>query len=368
MMNETLQQKLNAFDDTLEFAYAKTIPADWYTDPEIYRKECDNVFQNNWLLVGHLHQLEEPSSYFTIEIAGKPILVVRKNSGELRAFANVCPHRGAQLTSNSCGKASRLKCPYHGWSFDLDGNLTGVPYFDDVKDFSREEHGLFSLTVETWANFIFIHMGQDRIPLTEYLSPMPERITEQVQEMHFVEVHEYSVECNWKVFVDNALEGYHMPIVHGNGGIGNLVKDFNIEYHKYLNIQHCLLTKKMGINDERVSKSRTSEAQLYWLFPNVLINIFSNFMVTLCILPYGLDRTKVVISQYSKEHPSQLPPEAIADSVYVSERTLKEDGAICQKVQLGLSSGFFNTARLSVKYEGNIYHFHKLLAQALRKN
>src|SRR5271163_2219761 len=159
-MSTPLTDKLRAFDPTLPLSHARTIPSSWYFDPEIYAAECQHVFGGSWLMAGRVDQVREPGCFCTLEIAGEPVVVVRDESGVLRAFANVCRHRAAQVINQPDGKVTKLRCRYHGWTYDLAGRLRGTPEFDGVADFCREDNGLTEVRIETWGPFVWVHLGE----------------------------------------------------------------------------------------------------------------------------------------------------------------------------------------------------------------
>src|SRR5437764_5090298 len=150
MMSSTLAEKLAAFDPDCPLEHARTIPSSWYFDAEIYAAECRQVFGNTWQTVGRADQVAESGSFLTADLAGEPILVVRDDQGTLRAFHNVCRHRAAQVINLPEGKLAKLRCRYHGWTYDLQGHLRGTPEFDGVQEFCKEAEGLVPLAVATW--------------------------------------------------------------------------------------------------------------------------------------------------------------------------------------------------------------------------
>jgi len=158
-MSPQLTDLLNAFNPNLPLAKARTIPSAWYFNPEIYALECEKVFGNSWLYVVRTEQVKVPGTFLTIEIAGEPILVVRDEKGTLRAFHNACRHKAAQVINEPCGHATKLRCRYHGWTYDLAGKLRGTPEFDGVQDFQKEEMGLPPMAVDTYGPFVFVHQG-----------------------------------------------------------------------------------------------------------------------------------------------------------------------------------------------------------------
>src|SRR5262249_15202927 len=157
-MPDTLEEKLSAFDPDLPLDRARTIPSSWYFDPEIYAAECRAVFGGTWQMTGRVSQFAAAGCFLTTEIAGEPILIVRDSDSVLRAFFNVCRHRAARVMCEAAGQATRLRCRYHGWTYDLAGRLRGVPEFEGVADFRREDCGLVPLRLETWGPWVWVHL------------------------------------------------------------------------------------------------------------------------------------------------------------------------------------------------------------------
>jgi choline monooxygenase len=375
-MQPTLHDKLKLFDPSLPLERAHTIPALWYFDPEIYEAERQRLFGSTWQLAGRLDQLAEPGSYFTINIAGEPILVVRGDDGKIRAFANVCRHRAAQVMNEPQGKASRLRCRYHGWTYDLAGRLRGTPEFDGVLDFCKEEQRLPEFAVETLGSLVWVRPGSSgpdgraRQALAEYLQPFPERTREfELDKLRFVRRREYEIACNWKVYVDNYLDGgYHVNTVHpGLAG----VLDYS-EYRTTIAGKTSVQTSPLKPPDAKdksdmVGRYRTGDCAYYWwIFPNFMVNIYQGVMDTNLVLPLGPDRCKVIFDFYFAAADLSLDEQYMADSIAVSDQIQLEDMGICEEVQRGLGSHTYSTGRFSVKREEGCYHFHRLLAEALK--
>ncbi len=161
-MSPSLRELLNAFDAELPLDRARTIPSAWYFDPELYALECRNVFGTVWTAVGRADQVAAPGAFLTLEVAGEPIVVVRGSDGVLRAFSNVCRHRAAQVINEPQGVATKLRCRYHGWTYDLCGQLRGTPEFEGVMDFCREDFGLPELGVAEWGPLVFVTCARPR--------------------------------------------------------------------------------------------------------------------------------------------------------------------------------------------------------------
>jgi choline monooxygenase len=365
----SLHEKLSLFDAELPLERARSIPACWYTDADVYAAERRHVFGNTWLVAGRVDQLAGPGSYFTTEIAGEPILVLRDAEGTPRAFYNVCRHRAARVMTASAGMATKLRCPYHGWTYDLAGRLRGTPEWDGVADFCREDNGLRPLAVALWGPFVWVHAEPVTLPLAEFLAPLPERTAGLgLETLRWVERREYELACNWKVFVDNYLDGgYHINSVHpGLAGILDY-SQYETEIAGFTCIQSSPLRPvETRRDDGSVGKVRSGRAYYCWVFPNVMFNIYDGLMDTNLVLPLGPDRCRVVFDFYFARTEGDERKKYIAESIAVAHQIQLEDGGICEDVQRGLGSRSYDTARFSVRREGAEYHFNRLLAERLR--
>jgi choline monooxygenase len=364
-MSAHVHELLQAFDATLPLAKARTIPSAWYFDPEIYALECRKVFGTTWQYIGRSELVRAPGSFLTGEVAGEPILVVRDDKGTLRAFHNACRHRAAQVINEPCGHATKLRCRYHGWTYDLAGKLRGTPEFDGVEDFRKEEQGLPPMAVETHGPFVFVHQGTPKETLAEYLAPFPENTHGQViEKLQFADRREYDLNCNWKVFVDNYQDGgYHVNTVHpGLAGALDYAQ-YRTEIHGYNSVQVSPI--KVSV-DPTVSKVRSgTHAYYWWIFPNLMVNLYQGVMDTNWVLPLGPDRCRVCFDFYFTDVENIETKRFIADSIAVAHQVQLEDLGVCEEVQRGLKSRSYDTGRFSVKRESGGYYFHQLLARAL---
>lgn len=368
-MNETVRQQILTYNADLPLAQAQTIPALWYTDPDLARLEQQAVFGATWQMIGRNEMVRQPGSFLTADVAGEPILVLRDGEERLRAFYNVCRHRAALLLTEPCGQVSRIRCRYHGWTYDLTGRLRGTPEFEGVADFCREEQGLVPLNVAVWGPFVWVHASRQPSPLEHHLAPFLERSRSwDLVEMHFVARREYELACNWKVFVDNYLDGgYHVNYVHpGLAGILDY-SQYRSEIYSTSSVQLSPLAPPGDETSAAVAAVRTgSEVQYWWLYPNLMINLSQGVMDTNLVLPLGPERCRVVFDFYFAEPMSNTTEARIKQSIEVSHQIQLEDVGICEEVQRGLHSRAFQTGRFSVRREGPGYHFHQLLAHQLR--
>lgn len=347
---------LDEFDPTLPRDQARTIPSTWYFDPDFARRERETVF-TGWQCVGRADQVTQPKSYLAADVAGEPVVVVRDESGELRAFHNVCRHRGAVVVPGECGQADRLRCRYHGWTYDLQGRLRGVPEFDSVCDFRREDNGLVPLTTSTWGPTVWVHPGSPRIALDGWLGPLAEDQA-GVAGLRWRGRKRYEVACNWKVYVDNYLDGgYHINTVHPTlAGV--------LDYSQYRTdiFAHSSVQRSPLVPDDGATAGTRGgkEAKYWWVFPNFMINIYDGVMDTNVVLPLGPDRCEVIFDFYFADQSDDY----IASSIAVADAVQVEDMDICAEVQRGIRSRSYRVGRYGNR-EGAVYHFHQRLAAAI---
>lgn len=366
-MSAHLTDLINAFDPTLPLSRARTIPSAWYFDSEMLDLETEKVFGNTWQYVGRAELVEKPGSFLTVEVAGQPILVVRDEKGTLRAFHNACRHRAAQVINEPCGHATKLRCRYHGWTYDLAGKLRGTPEFDGVEEFKREEQGLPPMHVETWGPFAFVHLGQPKQTLAAFLAPFP-TTTEALglDRLKFFARKEYELQCNWKVFVDNYQDGgYHVNTVHPALSGALDYSKYRTELHEYNTVQ---ISPMKPSDDPTVAKVRSgTHAYYWWIFPNLMINVYQGVMDTNWVLPLGTDRCRVYFDFYFTDVESAEAKRFNEESIAVAHQVQLEDWGVCEEVQRGLRSRSYDTGRFSVKRESGGYYFHQLLARTLRE-
>ena len=350
---DTLQQMLNAYDPSLGLTRASTPPASWYTEPEFFRAECRQVFHQNWLLAARVEQLHEAGDYLALDVAGEPILLVRDQS--LRAFYNVCRHHAAQVMPEGEGCAKALHCPYHGWTYNLDGSLRRAPKFDGAENFNPDSQGLVSIRVDTWANWIFVCLNPQSMSLQQYLGDLMQRLGRlDVTRLEFTQRVSYEMNCNWKVYVDNYLDGgYHVPFLHKDLSSALDNSGYQIETATRYCLQSCPIA-----SEETGSAVRTGDmAYYYWLYPNTMINWYEGVMDVNIVQPVAPDRCRVHFDYYFEGQSDAFRQQSIA----LAHQVQKEDIQISESVQRGLHSASYDTGRLSPVKEAGEHLFHRLL-------
>jgi choline monooxygenase len=357
---------LASYDDKAPLAEASTIPAPWYTDARIAELETKTVFSKTWQLLGRADQVEKPGHFVSATVAGDPVVTVRGQDGVLRAFYNVCRHHAAAVVTEPCGQASILHCPYHGWNYGLDGSLKGMPEFDGVKNFERQKNGLVPIKVETWEKFVFVNLDPNAAPLREFLGGLVKRVAPlEVSKLHYFDTRTYDIHCNWKVFVDNYLDGgYHVPHLHK--GLNSVLdyKEYTIENQD----RYCLQSSPMvasGTDAATGATRKGDRAWYFWQYPNLMINCYAGYMDTNLVLPLDVDHCRVIFDFYFADV-SDAAREYNQQSVAVGARVQDEDLGICEAVQRGLKSRAYGAGRLSVRREAGEHLFHRLLAKELK--
>lgn len=348
-------------------AEASTIPAPWYVDPRVLELERRTVFSRLWQLAGRVDQVRQAGQYLTCDIAGEPVLVVRGNDGILRGFFNVCRHHAAIVMPQPEGKTQNLRCPYHGWTYSLKGELKGTPDFAGVCNFDRATTGLVPVQVDVWEKWVFVKLEAVGSSLPEFLSSGLVNSLRRLgfEKLHWLERRRYVLSCNWKVFVDNYLDGgYHVPLLHR--GLSSILdhSEYMIETGERFCLQSSPITKRGG--DVRISAVRKGKrARYYWIYPNFMINAYQGVMDTNLVCPSGVDRTEIIFDFYFADI-SERSRERNLASIAASERIQEEDAAICNSVQRGLASPAYAAGRLSVHREAGEHLFHRLLYNDLK--
>ncbi len=362
-MSRKILEQIEIFDETLDLAKAKTAPSSWYTHPEFFSLEQESIFRHHWVYAGYLAQLKEVGDYFTGEFLSQPYIVVCNAPGKISAFYNVCRHHAACVAKGE-GKASRFVCPYHGWSYHLTGELKNAPNCEGLQDFSSTDYGLKPIPIEIWQGLIFLHFGQPQSSLVKdwvHLQGELERM--QTSQLQFVARRRYQVQCNWKVFVDNYLDGgYHVPLLHrGLSGQLDLATYQNEIFAKY-SLQTCRSreNKRSDWRDD-FAERLGSEALYAYLYPNLMINRYGPIMDVNWVIPKSVDLTEVVFDYFFLQTTGEEAQSFIEKSLIASDRVQQEDIDICESVQKGLVSDAYHQGRYSPKYEEPMHHFHRLL-------
>lgn len=313
-------------------------------DPRILELEQQTVFARSWQLAGRIEQLEKPGRYITWDLAGEPVVVVRGSDGVLRGFFNVCRHHAAAVMTELAGEAAEMRCPYHGWTYSLEGKLKSAPDLGAVCNFDRASMGLLPVETAVWKKWVFVKLDPLGPPALPQIRDL------DLANLHWVERRHYRLECNWKVFVDNYLDGgYHVPHLHHSLNSALDYDNYTIENGE----RFCLQSSPI------VRDKAGGRALYYWIYPNFMINWYEGVMDTNLVIPLGVGETEVVFDFYFANGADQA-------SIAASERIQDEDVAICKSVQRGLASRAYTAGRLSARREAGEHLFHRLLHADLK--
>jgi choline monooxygenase len=355
-------------------AAGATLPASWYSDAEMLRREQDAIFRRSWQYIGRADQVAEPGDWFSSYAGTIPIVVTRDTDGEVHALINVCRHRG-HLVADGAGNRASLQCPYHAWTYDLDGTLRKAPRSEREPDFDAESFSLLQAQVGSWGPLLFVNPDPDSPSLAEALGPLPgyaESAGVDIDRLRFRERTEWEIAADWKIAVENYLECYHCPVAHPG-----FSKVIDVDPDAYLLRVDGLVASQFGTpRDSALSgdgnapydaRGDVSQAQYHLLWPNTTINIEAgpgNLSVD-TTRPSGPGRSVGATDYFYYEEVSDETARAMME---FANQVGREDASLVESVQQGLDTGMVPHGRLLLSSEHLIQHFQSLVFEALAEN
>jgi phenylpropionate dioxygenase-like ring-hydroxylating dioxygenase large terminal subunit len=367
----TVEMTRTSADDILarSLADGRTLPATWYTDPATFARERARIFQRSWQYAGLAEQLARPGDFLTCRVGAVPIVIVRDTTGTLRAFINVCRHRGSELVLEGCGNRATLQCHYHAWTYNLDGSLRAAPGEKGEAQFDRDAYPLIAAGVETWGPFIFVNADATARPLAETLGELPALVTATGVRLDAVKRRvrrEFTIAANWKVVVDNYLECYHCPVAHPSFSDLIDVNNYHVTEYDWFSTQTGPVKEsaRTGQSGPYAVSGRVDAGFYAYLWPNFMVNIYpgeGNVSLN-SIQPLAVDRTLAIFEYCFVDAVSE--GEA-GDFVRFIDQVQDEDTVLCESVQRGLGSGYFDQGRLMLSRENGLRHFQRLVHRAL---
>jgi Rieske 2Fe-2S family protein len=355
-------------------AVPKTLPARYYTDSDLFRRELGNFFFEDWICAGRAEMIPHPGDYFLREIAGESIIVVRSDSGSIEAFYNVCRHRGTRLCSAAEGSfAGRIQCPYHGWTYALDGRLLGAPHMD-ASLFDRHAYPLHKLHADIWDGHVFINARPQPEALAVQLADLPARFAPwRMAELRFHRRIVYDIRANWKLIVANYNECLHCPVLHPtlNRLTDYMGADNESPQPTYIGGSMGFRggAETMSLDGRRrrdylpgLSAAERNRVCYYVIYPNLLLSLHPDYMMTHTIWPRALDRTEVICEWYF--HPAELAkPDFVADdAIEFWDITNREDWRIVELSQAGIQSRAYTPGPYSAR-ESLLSAFDRIVIQ-----
>jgi len=356
----------NLFDPTLydgvrrPLLDAEGLPPACYIDSAFYRAELDRVFYRGWHLIGRLDQIAEPGEYLTAAVGDVGLIAVRGRDGVARAFVNACRHRGTPLIEGS-GRCAAFRCPYHSWTYALDGSLKGAAGMEQTRGFDMAAHGLLPLRLEDWGGFLFVAVDPATRPLSSWLGELPGRLAHyRFEDMVATRVYRYTVACNWKLWVENFMEGYHIATVHrstiSKQKVVNMPEEpgggeFVSIYERHEGTR-ALLAGDVGFPPiESLTGDSAAGSRFILIYPATMLAIAIDTAWSLVCDPLGPDSTRVTVTScFPRQRLERADFAELAANYYKRlDITLPEDNEICALQQTGLRSPLCRAGRFSDK-------------------
>jgi choline monooxygenase len=342
---------------------ALALPARCYVDPAIPALDRRAIFDRDWQLIAHVSRLRAPGDHVVVDFGGLPVIAVRGEDGVVRAMHNVCRHRAGPLAQCDGLGAKALRCRYHGWTYTLDGRLRSATEMAGVPDFDPADIRLPQLAVREWQGMLFATVDEAAAPPFEaFVAGIDARIGPDRRLADFAHHQHvaYEIACHWKVYVDNYLEGYHVPHVHPE--LNRLLdyRSYVTETAEWYSFQWSPLESGDGLYGN-------GDALYYWLWPNTMLNILPGRLQTNRVVPIAPDRCRVEFDFYYAPDDSEAGQARRAADREFSDVVQDEDIAICEDVQRGLASGSYEAGRLNPLRENAVHHFHERVRRAYRE-
>jgi len=351
----------------------RTLPARYYTDPLVFRQDLDRFFFGMWVSVGRDEEVAEPGSFVLRDLGGESLIVLRTRAGAVRAFYNVCRHRGTRLCTAPEGRfADRIQCPYHAWTYDLDGRLVAAPHMEEVPQFCRDEWPLHAVATDVWDGHVFVNLAREPKPLADQLGAIVERFRPwRMAELRRAARLEYDIAANWKLVIQNYSECLHCPNLHPalNRPSHYLSGENEPLAPGYMggamDLRPGVETMSMDGTCPRAPLPGLDEADrrrvsYYAIFPNLLVTLHPDYMMTHTLWPLAADRTRIVCDFHF--HPDELARPAFdaRDVVQFWDMTNRQDWHVCELSQAGISSRAYTPGPYSNR-EDLLHSFDRMI-------
>jgi choline monooxygenase len=353
-----------------ELRRGRTLPAEWYTDPTLFAREQERIFASSWNYAGRVEQVANAGDFLTTRVGDVPVVIVLDEAGALRAYANVCRHRGSEVVLGQCGNRRTLQCHYHAWTWGLDGALRAAPNCEEQAGFNKADYPLAPLALDTFGRFIFINTGSPSCSLAETLGQLPAIVRSsgaEVDSLVFRERREYSIQANWKVVVENFLECYHCAVSHP--GFADLIdlNRYQVTCYDRCSIQRGpLKAVSRAVSNRGFGAEGGREGIYTYLWPNFMLNIYPGAGNASTNLVVPIDEHHC-LAVYEFFFAQSMPEEEQRAMVEFIDQVQREDIVIVESVERGLRSGFYKQGQLILSRENGIQHFQRLVFSALAR-
>ena len=356
-------------------AGATTLPADFYTDRDRFRVEMDRLFTQDWICAGRVEQVDSPGQFFLRDLAGESIIITRSASGAVQAFYNVCRHRGTRLCTEAAGRfAGSIQCPYHAWTYALDGRLVGAPHMDEVPHFRKEDYPLHRVEADVWDGHIFITLARAPRALVDQLADLPAKFKSwRMQDLRLGHRIVYDVHANWKLIIQNYNECLHCPNLHpALNKLSHYLSGENEPLQPTymggrMDLRPGIETMSMDGTCPRaflpgLSAEERRSVYYYAIFPNMLLSLHPDYMMVHTLWPLAPDRTVNICEWHF--HPTELsrPGFNASDVIDFWDLTNRQDWHVCELSQAGISSRAYVPGPYSNR-EDLLYAFDRMIVR-----
>jgi Rieske 2Fe-2S family protein len=339
---------------------ARSLPQHYLISADVFATEQQRLFSNEWLCVGHQSQLPNAGDYFLQEAAGESLVIVRDTAGSVRGFYNVCRHRGTRLCMEPCGHVTAIQCPYHGWTYRLDGQLVGAPDMHNLPDFDRAEYSLRAVRLEAWEGFLFVNLASNPRPIKTVFAPLDGKFTHwNLPALRSAKRIQYDVRANWKLIFENYSECYHCPLVHPDlvkrtpydtaendlcegpflGGFMPLTSGQSLT----MSGQAC--ARPVG----DISAQDHHRVFYYSIFPNLLLSLHPDYVMTHQIWPLAPDRVAIFCDWFFHAAAFGQPDFHPEDAIEFWDMTNRQDWQVCELSQQGIASRAYQPGPYSAR-------------------
>jgi len=356
---------------------SKTLSQKYYTDNKIFQQEFNKIFSKSWLCCGRSNEILLRGSFITKDIGNDSILILRDNDNKIRAFHNICRHRGTLICKSTQGTFSKtIQCPYHGWTYDLNGHLSGAPNMNEISNFNKSDYPLYPIEVKDWGGFIFINLSNKKSNFNQYFSSIQSKLSEWgIDGLITCEEKSYTVNSNWKLIVQNYSECYHCPIIHPKlsdithykGGRNDLTSGPILGGYMEMNQNSITNNGELsGPYIGQLSEDNKNKVYYYSIFPNMLLSLHPDYIMVHTVWPNDIDKCEIKCKWlFSKEvKRSHYNPN---NAIEFWDKTNQEDWKICEQSQLGINSNSYKPGPYSAQ-ESLLAAFDKYYLSILDSN
>lgn len=341
---------------TTPLTHAHALAPEWYVERSVYDLEVRDLLPHCWQVVAPASSLDKPGTVITRKLGNVPIVLTRDTENQLHGLVNICRHRAGPLACEERASKRHLRCAYHGWTYDLSGQLIHAPEMEEADGFDPAAIRLTQIDLREWQGLVFARLGSGEA-FEDVIAGVDDLFADNpLDQLEHHSAIRYTVGANWKVYVDNYLEGYHVPFVHPDL-MGLLdYNDYSTELAPWWSVQRSPVDASAAY--------AAGEALYFFIYPNTMLNVMPGRVQTNRVIPTGLDSCAIEFDFYYS--PSEKA--RAADDAQFSDLVQEEDRRICEQVQTALASGAYAPGRLSPKREAAVWHFQNLLREEYRRH